>query len=65
MKRDAGMAMAQDTDYTKYSDYTPYSNYGPYSSAAEAEAAKMEMGMSPPDVRPQSPLLTHLQSRPT
>jgi hypothetical protein len=46
MKRDAGMAMAQDNNYSKYSDYTPYSNYSPYSSAAEAAAAKMQMGKS-------------------
>ena len=43
---DSSMHQAQDTDYTKYAGYRPYYSYEPYSSAVEAEAAKMQQGIS-------------------
>jgi hypothetical protein len=48
MKLARGMNMAQDTKYTQYPSYKPYIGYRPYSAAVEAEAVKMNMGMSPP-----------------
>jgi hypothetical protein len=35
--------MAADGKYQNYPSYTPYGAYGTYPSAADAEAAKMEM----------------------